>query len=350
MRSFAMTYPQLMNQAVAAGFADADLVRLRDAHALACGLVDGLYRKYSTPFLCHLTRTASITMSETRSTDVVLAALLHAVYFLNTFDGSSRRGPRKSDRDMVRSRIGPVAEELITLYGEADWHQPEVLEDHAANAGSHPPHTQGLLLIVLANELEDHLDAAEAYAGSSGEVVLDDRYAAACIALAEKLGHPELASDLREAFDLCRNASVASILRTGRHGSYEAKRLWRANPIERVGEALREPNRPPLATLSVGCSVLAYVLVLVSVFWSLVTVIGYTPAPFLVLSGVLAVTSVVFGILGLRTDPKPEGSARIAALAAIVASLLLLAGFVGMVLIGLGIQWLMKFLEPWPGI
>lgn len=239
MRSFAMTYPQLMNQAVAAGFANADLRRLRDAHEFARGLVDGLYRKYSTPFLCHLTRAASITMSETRSTDVVIAALLHAVYFLNTFDGSSRRGPRRSDRDMVRARIGPVAEELITLYGETPWHEPEVLEAHAAKAGSHPPGTQGLLLIVLANELEDHLDTAEAYAGRSGQVVLDERYAAACIALAEELGHPALAADLREAFDLCRNASVPSILRTGRHGSFEAKRLWRANPLERVGEVLR---------------------------------------------------------------------------------------------------------------
>jgi len=239
MRSFAMTYPQLMNQAVAVGFADADLLRLRDAHELARGLVDGLYRKYSTPFLCHLIRTASITMSETRSTDVVLAALLHAVYILNTFDGSSRRGPRRSDRDLLRARIGPAAEELITLYSETPWHRPEVLEAHAQNAASHPPRTRGLLLMVLANELEDHLDAAEAYAGSVGEGMPDDRHAAACFVLAEGLGHHALASDLREAFELSRNASVAPILRTGREGSYEAKRLWRANPLERLGEALR---------------------------------------------------------------------------------------------------------------
>ena len=236
MRAFALTYPQLMNQAVAAGFAEPDLVRIRDAHELAQGLVDGVYRKYGTPFLCHLIRTASISMSETRSLEVVLAAVLHAVYFLNTFEASTRRGPRQADRELVRARIGSAAEELVTLYGETDWHI-DALEAHAANAESQPPRMRKLLLLVLANELEDHLDAAEAYVGD--EQVPSDRHASACLALAEGLGHHALASDLREAFDLCRNASVAPFLRTRREGSYEATRLWRASPFERLGEALR---------------------------------------------------------------------------------------------------------------
>ena len=236
MRSFAMTYPQLMNQAVASGLAEPDLVRLRDAHELALGLVDGLYRKYSTPFLCHVIRTASITLTETRSMDVVLAALLHAVYFLNTFEASSRRGPREADRVLLRARIGSAAEELVTLYGETPWHQTDVLEAHAANAESHSHRTRKLLLLMLANELEDHLDAAEAYAANGAP---DDRHAAACVALSEALGHHALASDLGEAFDLCRTASVAPPLRTGRPGSYQATRLWRASPLERLGEALR---------------------------------------------------------------------------------------------------------------
>lgn len=234
-----MTYPQLMNQAAAAGFPEEDLLRLREAHDLARDLVDGLYRKYSTPFLCHLIRTASITMSDTRSMDAILAGLLHAVYMLNTFDGSSRRGPRGSDRKLLRQRVGPSVEELIVVYNETSWHEPEVLEAHASNVARHSARTRGLLLMVLANELEDHLDKAEAYAGSGQEAVLDERYAAACLALAEALGHHALASDMREAFDLCRQASVAPDLRTGRQGSYETKRLWRANPLERLGEALR---------------------------------------------------------------------------------------------------------------
>ena len=38
MRAYAMTYPQLMNQAVSAGLAEPDLARLRDGHELAVGL------------------------------------------------------------------------------------------------------------------------------------------------------------------------------------------------------------------------------------------------------------------------------------------------------------------------
>lgn len=229
-----------MNQAAAAGFADPDLGRLRNAHDLALGLVDGLYRKYSTPFLCHMIRTASITISETRSMDVILAALLHAVYILNTFQGSSRRGPRKSDRELLRERIGPAAEELVAIYTVTPWGRSEVLETYAMNVAGHPPRTRELLLLALANELEDHLDAAEAYAGTAGKDVVDERHAAACLSLAEGLGHTELATDLREAFELCRDASVAPFLKTGRRGSYESERLWRANPVERLGDRLRK--------------------------------------------------------------------------------------------------------------
>ena len=102
-----------------------------------------------------------------------------------------------------------------------------------------PSRTRNLLLIALANELEDHLDAAEAYAGDTGSAPVSPRHAEACIALAERLEHDALALDLREAFELAARASVAPALRTGREGSYEVARLWKAHPLERLGAALR---------------------------------------------------------------------------------------------------------------
>jgi hypothetical protein len=238
MRSFALTYPQLMQQAVRLGLGERDLVRLRRAHELAQGLTDGLYRKQSVPFLCHLIRTASITLAELPAADVVVASLLHAVYFLHVFEGSRRRGPRRTDRELLRGEIGSAAEELITRYGAIAWHDADVLEGYAA-LQDRSPETRGLLLMALANELEDRLDAGEAYAGDGGGAAPEPRHAAACLALAEGLGHHELACDLREAFDLGRAAAVAPSLRTGRTGSYEATRLWEASPLERLGSWLR---------------------------------------------------------------------------------------------------------------
>ena len=56
MKAFAITYPQLMNQAAASGFAERDIIRLRDGYDLAVRFVDGVYRSKSVPFLCHLVR------------------------------------------------------------------------------------------------------------------------------------------------------------------------------------------------------------------------------------------------------------------------------------------------------
>ena len=58
MPSYAMTYPQLMNQAIAAGWEMNELCALRVAYALSEDLCDGLHRPHGTPFLCHLVRTA----------------------------------------------------------------------------------------------------------------------------------------------------------------------------------------------------------------------------------------------------------------------------------------------------
>jgi hypothetical protein len=238
VRAFALTYPQLMHQAVALGLGERDLLRLRRAHELAQGLTDGLYRKQSVPFLCHLIRTASIALAEAPSTDVVVASLLHAVYFLHLFEGSRRRGPRRADREFLRAQIGSTAEELITAYGAISWHDAGVLEAYAADLEAQSPRTRDLLLMALANELEDHLDAGEAYAAPAVEAP-DPRHASACLALAEGMGHRELADDLCEAFALCRSSVVIPSLRTGRTGSYEATRLWKANPVERLGAWLR---------------------------------------------------------------------------------------------------------------
>jgi hypothetical protein len=177
-------------------------------------------------------------LRETRELDVMLAALLHAAYFLHTFEGSSRRGPRRADRELLKARLGIEAETLIRIYTETNW-DAETLARHAQRVDALPSRTRNLLLITLANELEDHLDAAEAYAGHTGSAPVSPRHAEACIALAQGLGHDALALDLREAFELAAHASVAPALRMRREGSYEVARLWRANPLERLGAALR---------------------------------------------------------------------------------------------------------------
>jgi hypothetical protein len=240
MKDYAITYPQLMNQAAALGFDEGDLIRLRDGHELAVRLVDGIYRSKGDPFLCHLVRTSSIVMTQTRSIEVIVATMLHAVYFLHYFRGSRRRGPRASDRAFLRDKIGERAESLVNSYPGLPWNETGVLQGYIEAAERHSEQTRNLLLMSLANELEEHLDASSAYLDYTPNqpryLLLGDDY----IELAEALGHGELAADLREAFDLCRRTDVPPALKREAAGSYELRaRLFEANPVERLGSALR---------------------------------------------------------------------------------------------------------------
>lgn len=82
MCSFALSYPQIMYQAIAAGSDTDTLIGLRSAHNVAMLLADGVYRAHGQPFLCHLVRTASIVLAEGEPLAVVQTAMIHAAYSL----------------------------------------------------------------------------------------------------------------------------------------------------------------------------------------------------------------------------------------------------------------------------
>ena len=248
MKPFAITYPQLMNQAAAFGFGERDLIRLRDGYDLTVRFVDGIYRSKGVPFLCHLVRTSSIVMTETRSTDVIVASMLHAVYFLHCFRGSTRRGPRASDRAFLRDQIGSRAEALVYAYPTFAWNEPGVFDGYKRALDRHSDMTRDLLLMHLANELEEHLDASSAYLSDCKSppryVVFGDDY----IDLAKALGHDKLASALAEAFESCRHSNVPFAVKRDTAGSYELRsRLLKANLMERLGAVLRRARTARLS-------------------------------------------------------------------------------------------------------
>lgn len=229
MRTFAQTYPQLIAQAVQCGYSEPDLATLATAARLAEGLYDGLYRKTGTPFLCHGTRTASIVMTEDSSVDIVAAALLHAAYFLHCFKGSNRRRPRKSDRALICRELGSSIDELIHEYKALPWTHPRDIENYQSKTEAFTPRMQQLILLSLANELDDHLDAGESFTGKDTDIPW------ACVDLAKHMGYAELAAELAAAFDTCLDSRFPAVVQTGKNGSYLVRRQWLANPFERAG-------------------------------------------------------------------------------------------------------------------
>lgn len=232
---FALTYPQLARQAAQQGWGDADLARLRLAYELAERMADGLYRAQGMPFLCHLVRTASIVLSAAQPADTVVAALLHSAYMLHCFEGSCRSKLAGTVRRALRRALPAQVEALIAAYNRLPWHDPQALAAYAADPEPLDAQTRQVLLMRLANELEDYLDVGMAYRGGYPFRERLAQRSALLIALAERLGQGPLAAQLRAAFDEHAAAIVPEAAQRGRRHAYElpCRRWAQAGTVER---------------------------------------------------------------------------------------------------------------------
>lgn len=229
-----------MNQALAAGYDSAALHALRRAYDLCEAMCDGLYRPSSAPFLCHLVRTSSIVLAERAPLTVVQAALLHAAYRLDVFSGSRRRRVGAGRRAKLRRSFGAEVEAVLWAYQQHSWSRREAVEAHLDRLAGYGPAQQAALLIRLANELEDSLDLALAYAAAPDAPPRVDDYGPTCVRLAERLGHPDLARELVEAFEQVGKNRLPDTVLLGRSLGYERPRshLWERTIPERMLRAM----------------------------------------------------------------------------------------------------------------
>ncbi|MEB4208903.1 DUF6817 domain-containing protein [Mycobacterium sp. 94-17] len=237
-----------MNQAIACGMDAEALCRLKAAHDLAAQLTFGMHRSQGVPFLCHLTGTASIALGEDAPVDAVAAALLHAAYILHAFDGSDRR-VRPAQRSLLAREVGAGAERLVWEYHHLPWGTARALDAHLAGLATAPPAARQLLLLRLANELEDHLDLAGAYANPARARERAAELGGRVVELARRLGHPLLAADLEDAYAGHAAASLPDVVMADRRLSAAGRRHWsRMGVTERWRMAgLRWAGRRPLA-------------------------------------------------------------------------------------------------------
>lgn len=217
MRAFALTYPQLMNQAIAAGADAPALARLRVTYELAEQVADGVYRPQGEPLLCHLVRTASIVLAEGQALAVVHAALLHAVYSLRRRVGSG--GEHGARRTWLRKAVGSEVEQLVFAYDQLPWNSAARLERHVVGFAGYGQTTRRVVLMRLANELEDHLDRSAAYASAD---FARRRQACrdGCLALARAACSPALVSELEQAFGGQLDSPLPAVVVLGREQGY----------------------------------------------------------------------------------------------------------------------------------
>ena len=191
MRQFALTYPQLITQVHARGDDAVDVARVRDGYDFAEAMADGLYRPQGAPLITHLVRTASIVASEGLPVPVVNAAMCHAAYELHKFVDSRRSADVDAHRAELRIALGDDVEDLVWAYHTTPWYG--VAGDYIDRVGECSERTTQVLMIRLANLLEDHLDASQLFTKPRGKPLEANPET---VALARALGRHELADEI----------------------------------------------------------------------------------------------------------------------------------------------------------
>lgn len=236
VRQYALTYPQLIAQAINAGLTVSEIQQLCQCHRLALRFSDGVYRAQDVPLLNHLVRTSSILLAADLSLPVVLAGLLHAVYTVHRFDNASRSSPGRTSRKVILDIGGKETQALLQEYGLVRWYTIPVLRAHLDQLEYYPENTRQVLKIRLANELEDRLDDATLFIKPMRPLNREPEYVAACVSLAEHLKLHNVAAELSQSLQINHSVKARQEVQINQHQAYElpVRRLWQANLATRM--------------------------------------------------------------------------------------------------------------------
>lgn len=214
MYHFAQTNIQLFNQLHDLGYDEKDLDIVTRSYELAITLFTGQFRGSGKTFIAHLVGTASILASLRSAPSIIAAGLLHAAYESGDF-GIGGEGFSPSKRDYLRAAVGAEVEERITRYTELEWNH-EVAQRLFHKMDSLSRIEQDILLLRLANELEDYLDLGILFCGIEKRAHVDERNCNKKVLydIARALGYPELAEALRAEIEKTAVASEQQRFKT----------------------------------------------------------------------------------------------------------------------------------------
>ncbi len=219
MHLFSQTNIQLFNQLQQKGYRQDEMQRVSQGYTLAISLFTGRFRGSGKTFIAHLIGTASILTWLQVSSEIITAGLLHATYQQGDFGSFKKYGISDSKRKQVRRIVGEKTEEYIAKYAQLSWKKAQLNHiyeqiDTMNNIG------KNVLLIRLANELEEYLDQGIVYCNQSKQQDYDLRNQDTIIKMAQKLGYPSLAEQLEKSFKMISAADISLELRNPSHQEY----------------------------------------------------------------------------------------------------------------------------------
>lgn len=211
MYYFAQTNIQLFNQLTDAGYSESDILTISNTYKLAIELFSGYYRSSGKTFIAHLVGTASILTFVNSNTEVIAAGLIHAAYEQGDF-GDGTRGISKFKQKQVQKVVGATVEKYVAKYAALKWNQ-QTIPNIYNNLDKLDAVNKKVLLMRLANELEDNLDCGQLY-HQDAHIHLStiNTYGDLIIEMAHKLGYSTLAAELLKAFHTNLSASTVKLL------------------------------------------------------------------------------------------------------------------------------------------
>lgn len=157
----AQTNLQLYMQMLEEGYTNAEVNTVNMAYLFCINKVHLMYRGSGKPFICHLVGTASLMVTCKQSVEVVLAALMHALYQNRVpFDGHKDIQKRRA---IINEKFGAECDRLIHEYTEFEMTGIKDIDPNDIQVD------QQVLLMRIADELEDIVDFGLCLHGLEGE-------------------------------------------------------------------------------------------------------------------------------------------------------------------------------------
>ncbi len=231
MHPVAQTNIQLFNQLRREGYSNEDLIRIHAAYQFTMQLFTGCFRPSGKTFIDHLVGTASILGSLRAPASLVAASLLHAAYVHGDF-GTEEKGISDAKREQIREAVGEEIEQYVARYTSFPWNSKSMPETHDGIDGLGPM-DRNVLLMRLANQLEDYLDLGILYCPNADSRKKSLHRRAPFVAeMAKKLGYHILAEELDKALQEITSTEIPVDLRN----KFSQHRAYRILPKSFVGK------------------------------------------------------------------------------------------------------------------
>lgn len=196
---YAQTILELLNHLRNDGLSANALCRVHNAYDLATETFAGLFRPSGKTFLAHAVGTGSILHAVGAPLDLTIAGLIHSIYAHGDF-GRRHKGVTAQARREVRSVVGNEVEDIVAHYATFRWNR-SLMPDIAASMNSYGSRSRAVVLMRLANEVEENLDGGVLYLpDAERRRQADNAIVPFLVAMAEDLENPMLVSELHRVF------------------------------------------------------------------------------------------------------------------------------------------------------